>query len=134
MTACTISHASKCLPLKSSFDCRFSFSAIAFRIIRTLHNIWSGNFSSDGQHTVKRKNLRQAPFPATAGFDDPFLLEVVGRCPPEDVGGPWGYEEFREAIADTNHERHHELVEWWATHTTILATSTPPISAKTSRL
>ncbi|MGO4486712.1 hypothetical protein, partial [Rhizobium sp. 2TAF27] len=49
-----------CLPLKSSFDCRFSFSAIAFRIIRTLHNIWSGNFSSDGQHTVKRKNLRQA--------------------------------------------------------------------------
>lgn len=73
-------------------------------------------------------------FPATAGFDDPFLLEVVGRCPPEDVGGPWGYEEFREAIADTNHERHHELVEWWAMPTTILAMSTPPISAKTSRL
>ena len=56
---------------------------------------------------------RLQTFPVTAGFDDPFLLEVLGRCPPEDVGGPWGYEEFREALADTNHERHAELVEWW---------------------
>lgn len=38
---------------------------------------------------------------------------LSGRCPPEDVGGPWGYEEFREAIADVNHERHQELLEWW---------------------
>eukprot|EP01035_Chromulina_nebulosa_P062575 gene62574-85570_t len=27
---------------------------------RTLHTIWSGKFSSDGQNTVKRGNLRQA--------------------------------------------------------------------------
>ena len=29
------------------------------------------------------------------------------------LGGPWGYEEFREALADVNHERHQELLEWW---------------------
>jgi hypothetical protein len=37
-----IGHASKCRPLKSSFDCRFNFSAIAFRIIGSLHNFRSG--------------------------------------------------------------------------------------------
>lgn len=60
------------------------------------------------QSEIFRENL-----PCKAGFGDPFLLEAIRRCPPEDVGGPWGYQEFRQAIADTNHERHHELVEWW---------------------
>ena len=30
-------------------------------------------------------------------------------CPPEDVGG---YEEFLEAIADPDHERHDEFTKW----------------------
>ncbi|QCJ01205.1 IS1096 element passenger TnpR family protein [Agrobacterium larrymoorei] len=50
--------------------------------------------------------MQQKIFPATAGFDDPFLLEAVG--------GPWGYEEFREALSDVNIEQHRELLEWWA--------------------
>jgi hypothetical protein len=35
------------------------------------------------------------------------------RGPPEDVGGPWGYAEFLEAIADPTHERHKVLREWF---------------------
>jgi hypothetical protein len=34
------------------------------------------------------------------------------RCPPEDCGGPWGYADLCEAIADPGHERHAELIEW----------------------
>ena len=34
------------------------------------------------------------------------------RCPPENCGGPLGYAEFLEAIADRTHERHDELREW----------------------
>ena len=39
---------------------------------------------------------------------------VAGKraCPPEDVGGPWGYMEFAEAILDPKHERHEEFLEW----------------------
>jgi predicted nucleotidyltransferase len=33
-------------------------------------------------------------------------------CPPEDVGGPWGYAEFLDASADTLHEQHEKLLEW----------------------
>jgi hypothetical protein len=44
----------------------------------------------------------------------PRLIDVSGRCPPEDIGGPWGYAEFLEAIKDPKHERHAELTEWFA--------------------
>ena len=33
-------------------------------------------------------------------------------CPPEDVGGAWGYADFLEAISDRKHEQHKELREW----------------------
>jgi hypothetical protein len=32
------------------------------------------------------------------------------------VGGPWGYGEFLEVIADPKHERHTELLEWCGGH------------------
>ena len=34
------------------------------------------------------------------------------ECLPEDVGGPWGYAEDLQAMADPDHERHEELMEW----------------------
>jgi hypothetical protein len=33
-------------------------------------------------------------------------------CPPEDVGGMWGYAEFLEAIGDPDHEEHDSYLEW----------------------
>ncbi len=50
--------------------------------------------------------------PIRQGVDYPRLVEGARRGPPEDVGGPWGYGEFLEAIADPKHERHTELTEW----------------------
>ena len=32
--------------------------------------------------------------------------------PPEDSGGPYGYQEYLEALADPTDERHEELLEW----------------------
>lgn len=43
----------------------------------------------------------------------PMLLEATGNCTLEDVGGPWGYQEFCEALADPAHERHAEALESW---------------------
>src|SRR5215813_11576552 len=42
----------------------------------------------------------------------PRLIEVGGRCPPEDCGSPWGYAELLDAVKDPKHERHAELMEW----------------------
>lgn len=42
----------------------------------------------------------------------PVCVEGERACPPEDVGGPWGYAEYLAALADPKHEMHEEYVEW----------------------
>jgi len=42
----------------------------------------------------------------------PVCLTGSRACPPEDVGGHWGYAEYLEALADPKHERHEELLKW----------------------
>lgn len=43
----------------------------------------------------------------------PRLVDVTGRCPPEDVGGSPGYEYFLQAIDDPEHEEHDHLADWY---------------------
>ncbi|MBP8993608.1 MAG: plasmid pRiA4b ORF-3 family protein [Bacteroidales bacterium] len=40
------------------------------------------------------------------------LLNGKGACPPEDCGGPWGYEGLKEAIADKSNPEREEMLEW----------------------
>ncbi|MEP1695070.1 MAG: plasmid pRiA4b ORF-3 family protein [Paracoccaceae bacterium] len=42
----------------------------------------------------------------------PRLTDIAGRCPPEDVGGFPGYEEFIEAMTNPKHPEHAHLKEW----------------------
>ena len=42
----------------------------------------------------------------------PVCVEGERACPPEDVGGVWGYQGFLEAMADPGHEDHDGLLEW----------------------
>ena len=41
-----------------------------------------------------------------------MCLKGKRACPPEDVGGLWGYDEFLGAISDPNHPEHDEYLEW----------------------
>jgi hypothetical protein len=75
---------------------------------KTLRYLY--DFGDGWEHTIKLERLID-PEPATRY---PRLIEAKGRCPPEDIGGPWGYAEFLEAIADPKHERHREFKEWFA--------------------
>jgi len=42
----------------------------------------------------------------------PRCVKGSRACPPEDCGGPWGYEDYIDAIADPTHDRHGEMLEW----------------------
>ncbi len=66
------------------------------------------DFGDDWSHTIKLERTADAD----PGVAYPRLVEAVGACPPEDSGGPWGYGDILEAIADPTHEQHDELVEW----------------------
>jgi hypothetical protein len=50
--------------------------------------------------------------PAESKGRYPICLEGEGACPPENVGGVFGYADFLEAIADPVHEEHDELLHW----------------------
>jgi hypothetical protein len=60
-----------------------------------------------GDGTIKIE--RAGPGDPAATY--PRLLEALGHCPPEDVGGPPGYEEFLAEPTEPGHERHAEIVE-----------------------
>jgi hypothetical protein len=76
--------------------------------VKTLFYLY--DFGDGWEHTIKIERLVD-PEP---GALYPRLIEASGRCPPEDVGGPWGYGEVLEAIDDPKHERHAEIREWLA--------------------
>ena len=42
----------------------------------------------------------------------PVCIKGRRACPPEDVGGMWGYYDFLDAIQDPEHEEHESYLEW----------------------
>lgn len=42
----------------------------------------------------------------------PYCLEGERACPPEDVGGPPGYQHFLDAISNPHHPEHARLTQW----------------------
>jgi len=50
--------------------------------------------------------------PLEKGKKYPLCLEGERACPPEDVGGVWGYAEYLAALANPKHECHDEYMEW----------------------
>lgn len=65
------------------------------------------DFGDDWQHTIKVERR----FSAELWEVFPRLIDAKGRCPPEDIGGPWGYGEYLQAMSDPLHRRHAELIE-----------------------
>jgi hypothetical protein len=75
--------------------------------VRTFDYLY--DFGDGWEHTIRIERVGDAD----PEIIYPSLVDAVGRCPPEDIGGPPGYEEFLEAINDPEHERHDELSEWF---------------------
>ncbi len=68
------------------------------------------DFGDGWEHAV----VLEKRLPAEKGGAYPACTAGRRRCPPEDCGGAWGYEELLEAIREPGHERHVELTEWIA--------------------
>ena len=73
---------------------------------RTIQYVY--DFGDDWDHSIRIERVNEA----ATGMTYPRLLKAAGACPPEDVGGAWGYEEFLEALADPEHEQHEDMVHW----------------------
>ena len=66
------------------------------------------DFGDSWHHVLKLEKI------LPADPDEEYPICVTGRraCPPEDVGGIWGYTDFLEAIADKANPDHGTWVEW----------------------
>lgn len=47
-----------------------------------------------------------------SGVHYPCCIKGKRACPPEDVGGVWGYADFLEALQDPAHPEHEDMIEW----------------------
>ncbi|KPC28442.1 Plasmid pRiA4b ORF-3 family protein [Pseudomonas syringae pv. cilantro] len=43
----------------------------------------------------------------------PYCIDGANACPPEDVGGSWGYAEFLAAVTTPNHPEHDNMLDWY---------------------
>ncbi len=70
--------------------------------------LYEYDFGDGWLHEIKVEAIEEAG----AGVTYPRCTKGKRSCPPEDVGGPWGYENFLEAINDPDHDEHEEYLEW----------------------
>ncbi|OGO16178.1 MAG: hypothetical protein A2Z14_13895, partial [Chloroflexi bacterium RBG_16_48_8] len=70
--------------------------------------VYEYDFGDSWEHTL----LVEKIFPAEKGIPYPRCVKGKRSCPPEDVGGVWGYENFLDAIQDPEHVEHGEYLEW----------------------
>src|SRR3954462_9598158 len=66
------------------------------------------DFGDNWEHTV----LIERPQRPLAAGRYPACLAGKRNCPPEDCGGPWGYQDLLAALADPAHPEYLERVEW----------------------
>jgi hypothetical protein len=86
---------------------KMSISLVA-KTGRKVRFSYEYDFGDDWQHEVLVEKIVD-PGPRVAY---PRCIEGARACPPEDVGGIWGYPEFLEAIADRKHPDHSQMKEW----------------------
>jgi hypothetical protein len=66
------------------------------------------DFGDSWEHDL----LVEKILPPEAGVTYPRCLTGRRACPPEDVGGIWGYANFLEAMREPAHPAHEEYLEW----------------------
>ena len=97
-------------------DPDFDFDVESERRTR-LHDVVSGvkdkfsyeyDFGDGWEHEILVEDILQ-PEPRTRY---PRCIKGKRNCPPEDIGGPWGYADFLEAIENEDHPEHEEYLEW----------------------
>lgn len=66
------------------------------------------DFGDDWRHEILFEGCLRAP----RGARYPLCVDGARACPPEDVGGVSGYEEYLEVLANPEHTEHESYLHW----------------------
>ena len=70
--------------------------------------IYEYDFGDSWVHEITVEKLLE-PEP---DVEYPRCIAGKRACPPDDVGGVWGYAQFLQAIRNPKHPEHDEMLEW----------------------
>jgi hypothetical protein len=70
--------------------------------------VYEYDFGDSWHHEIVVEKI----LPPAPGMHYPLCLTGKRACPPEDVGGMWGYTEFLEAMRDPKHPDHRMMRDW----------------------
>ena len=87
-------------------EARLTVGALTARGVRSFGYVY--DMGDDWEHTIAIEG-RDVLEPGRAY---PACVGGKRACPPEDSGGPWGFADMLEAVADPKDERHAEYREW----------------------
>lgn len=85
---------------------RFRLSAVVPHERTKFSNAY--DFGDGWDHEI----LVEKSLPNDTGLEHAICQKGRRACPPEDVGGVWGYVSFLEAISDPDHPEHERMLEW----------------------
>jgi hypothetical protein len=66
------------------------------------------DFGDGWEHTIVLEKI----IPKDKNIKYPICIDGKRNCPPEDCGGPGGYEDLMEIINDPANDRYEEMTEW----------------------
>lgn len=66
------------------------------------------DYGDGWQHVIELEEVSEAQ----PRVRYPRCIDGARACPPEDVGGVWGFVDFVEAITNPDHDQHDEFLEW----------------------
>jgi DNA-binding transcriptional regulator YdaS (Cro superfamily) len=66
------------------------------------------DFGDEWRHRIVLETVTESE----PGIRYPRCCDGERNCPPEDIGGVIGFDEYLEAIADPKHDRYDEFLEW----------------------
>jgi hypothetical protein len=89
---------------------RFKLQQVAFR--EKMKFLYEYDFGDDWEHEI----LVEKIFPMTDDRRHPICIKGVRACPPEDIGGMWGYYRFLKILQDPEHPEHEDMMEWAGGH------------------
>jgi Plasmid pRiA4b ORF-3-like protein len=61
------------------------------------------DFGDDWDHTIVVEKITDEKSKQVV------VIDGKGTCPPEDCGGPWGYENLKQILADKNHPKYEKI-------------------------
>lgn len=101
-------------PATSAFDGHRTLSARTARLRALVDRgverfTYVYDFGDDWEHRITVEAVTEG----APGVAYPRFVDGARRGPPEDVGGPPGYQEFLKTVTNPRHRRHKETLAWY---------------------